>query len=117
MFTELLDRVLLETPGAIAVTLMGFDGIAIESRSAADASLHQVAVIEFGNIANQLRRVSDSLGAAGLNEVTIQTGQFTTLMRALTDEYFLALSLTPDGIPGKGRYLMRVVAPKLCAEL
>ena len=40
-----------------------------------------------------------------------------TLIRMLSDTYFLALALAPDGNFGKGRYLMRTAAPKLLAEL
>lgn len=119
MFGELLERVLNETPGAVGVTLMGFDGIAIESREA-DAPGEvspQAAAIELGAIASQLRGVADSLGAGDVRELTVHTGGLVTVLRPITAEYFLALSLRPDGNTGKGRYLMRVVAPQLAAEL
>ena len=40
-----------------------------------------------------------------------------TLIRVLSETYFLALAIRPDGNFGKGRYLMRTAAPKLVAEL
>src|SRR4051812_14028620 len=110
MFSELLDRVLKETPGAVGVTLMGFDGIAIDSRSVddpGDVSL-QSAFIELGQVASQLKGVAESLNAGDVREVSVQTGLLTTVLRPLTPEYFIALSLRPDGNLGKGRYLMRV---------
>lgn len=39
------------------------------------------------------------------------------IVRVVTPEYFVALALRPEGNFGKGRYLMRVVTPKLQAEL
>ena len=39
-----------------------------------------------------------------------------TIIRLLGDTYFLALTMTPGGNFGKGRYLMRTAAPKLMAE-
>jgi hypothetical protein len=39
------------------------------------------------------------------------------VIRLLSHDYFLALALAPEGNYGKGRYLMRVVAPKLQQEL
>jgi hypothetical protein len=33
------------------------------------------------------------------------------------ESYFLALSLTPDGNLGKGRFLLRLTAPKVLKEL
>ena len=121
MFTEHLDRVLNETPGALSVTLMGYDGIAIESREKDEAAAHAVtpstALIEMSAVAKELKRVADGLGAGGVHEVSVQTGSITTVLRPLTDEYFLALALAPGALTGKGRYLMRVVGPKLVAAL
>lgn len=118
-FTELLDRVLTETPGAVSVTLMGFDGIAIETRDAPEqtAVSAQNTAIELGAVTSQLKTVAEGLGAGELKELTLQTNELTTVLRPVTAEYFLALSLRPNGNTGKGRYLMRVVAPKLVAEL
>lgn len=117
MFTELLDRVLNETPGAVAVTLMGFDGIAIETREADRAAPHQAAAVELGNITAQLRRIAETMGTGEVGEVTVQMGELTTVLRPLTPEYFVALSLRPGALVGKGRYLLRVLGPKLKAEL
>ena len=39
------------------------------------------------------------------------------MLRPLTDEYFVAVSLKPGGNTGKGRYLLRIVGPQLIAEL
>ena len=121
MFTEPLDRVLVETPGAVMVTLMGFDGIAIETRERGDdaekSTQAQTAVIELGAVAIQLKRVVEGLGAGDVQEFTVQTGDLTTVLRPLTPEYFLALALEPAGLVGKGRYLMRVVSPALLAAL
>lgn len=118
-FSELLDSVLTQTPGAVSITLMGFDGIAIETRDAPaqTAVSAQNAAIELGAVTSQLKTVAEGLGAGELKELTLQTRELTTVLRPVTAEYFLALSLRPDGNAGKGRYLMRVVAPKLVAEL
>jgi hypothetical protein len=40
-----------------------------------------------------------------------------TLIRTLGEGYFLAVAIRPDGNFGKGRYMMRTVAPRLLAEL
>ena len=38
-------------------------------------------------------------------------------MRMVTQEYFLVLALKPEGNYGKGRYVLRITAPKVKAEL
>lgn len=110
---------LTETPGAVSVTLMGFDGIAIDTRESIDQPTvsAQNTAIELGAVASQLKSVAAGLGAGEVRELTLQTGELTTVLRPVTDEYFVALSLRPGGNTGKGRYLLRVVAPKLVAEL
>jgi predicted regulator of Ras-like GTPase activity (Roadblock/LC7/MglB family) len=121
VFTELLDRVLHQTPGALSVTLMGFDGIAIETRERdADAAAmvsYSSAAIEIGAITSQLKRVAEGLGVGDVHEVMVQTGEVTTVLRPVTSEYFVALSLSPTGLFGKGRYLLRIVGPQLAAAL
>ena len=122
MFTEVLKRVLHETPGAVSVTLMGFDGIAIDTQEIDptnddESATWQQAAIELGHIAGQLKTISTGMGTGDVQEVTVQTGGLTTLLRPLTDEYFIALSMRPDANLGKGRFLVRVSAPKLTAEL
>lgn len=117
MFTEMLDRVLTGTPGAMAVTLMGFDGIEIASSVRERAEAHQVAVLELGNLAGELRRIAESLGTGEMEEFSVRMGELTTLLRPLTEDYFLALSLGPNGNAGKGRYLLRIVGAQLREEL
>lgn len=118
MFTEMLDRVLTGTPGAKAVTLMGFDGIEIASSSTREsAEAHQIAVLELGNVAGELRRIAESVGTGEMEEFSVRMGELTTLLRPLTEDYFLALSLGPSGNTGKGRYLLRIVGSQLREEL
>jgi hypothetical protein len=40
-----------------------------------------------------------------------------TLIRVINETYFVAVALSPEGNLGKGRYLLRIVAPKLAEEL
>lgn len=118
MFTEILDRLLRETPGARSATVMGFDGIAIESKDAPDANgSEQSAAVEVAAVASQLKRAAEGLGAGEVREVALELDGQITLLRPLTSEYLLALTLGPGGYAGKGRYLMRLLAPQITAEL
>jgi predicted regulator of Ras-like GTPase activity (Roadblock/LC7/MglB family) len=74
-------------------------------------------VIELGAVAIQLKRVVEGLGSGDVQEFTVHTGGLTTVLRPLTPEYFLALAMEPTGLLGKGRYLMRIVAPALLTAL
>jgi hypothetical protein len=49
--------------------------------------------------------------------MSINTEKLVTLIRLVSPDYFLALTLKPDGNHGKGRYVLRITAPKVRAEL
>ena len=61
--------------------------------------------------------LDESLDIGGVSEISIKAEKLTIVVRVLNSDYFLALALGPDGNFGKGRFLMRVVAPRLQAEL
>ncbi|MBM4280778.1 MAG: hypothetical protein FJ137_08465 [Deltaproteobacteria bacterium] len=118
MFKESLATLLDNLPGARSATVMGFDGIAIDSVDAADAlGDEQSAAVELAAVTTQLRRAAEGLGAGDVQEVTLETERQVTLLRPLTSEYLLAVTLARQGFIGQARYRMRVIAPKLAAEL
>ncbi|MBI3178893.1 MAG: hypothetical protein HYZ27_04490 [Deltaproteobacteria bacterium] len=118
-FQENLRRVVDEVPGAIASILMGFDGIAIDAYERAGNDLDiPTLVIECSAAALQALRSAEQHQAIGqIVEVAISAANIVTLMRPVTAEIFLAVVLTPDGLAGKARFLMRVVTPQLIKEL
>lgn len=120
MFKDTLRQIVESTDGAIAGLLMGFDGIAVESytrdEAAAGKDIAEIGM-EFSVIVGSIKRAAETLEAGGAREVAIQAEHMTTLIRVVNDDYFLALTLRPDGNPGKGRFILRTAAPKLVAEL
>lgn len=118
MFRENLKRLVADTEGGVAGLLMGFDGIAVDSFTAADGGIDITTVgMEFSFILTQVRKAAEILEVGGVQEIAIRAESLTILIRVLSPEYFIALAIRPDGNYGKGRYLMRVVAPKMQAEL
>lgn len=119
-FREHIERVVNEVPGCANCTLLGFDGIAVDTVerpellqgiSAADAT------IEYANLLTQMREAAVNLGSGELHDVCIRSERMATVMRPLTDEYLVAVTVTAHGYIGKGRYLLRIIAPRLRAEL
>jgi predicted regulator of Ras-like GTPase activity (Roadblock/LC7/MglB family) len=51
------------------------------------------------------------------NEITVRTDKLVILVQVLSDEYFIAYAVRPDASSGKARYLMRLTAPQIRAEL
>lgn len=121
MFQAHLKRLVEGTEGGVAGLLMGFDGIAVDSYSAPDASGPAADVntlgMEFSFILGQVKKAAEILEIGGVQEVTVRTERLTLLFRVVSAEYFVALALRAEGSFGKGRYLLRVVTPKLQAEV
>jgi predicted regulator of Ras-like GTPase activity (Roadblock/LC7/MglB family) len=122
MFKEALRQIVESTEGAIAGLLMGFDGIAVDSYTR-DADTPESAKdineigMEFSVILSSIRRAAEALEAGGPKEIAIQAEHLTTLIRVINDEYFVALTMRPDGNPGKGRFVLRTAAPRIMQEL
>ena len=118
MFKEPLQKVVDNVEGGIAGLVMGFDGMAVEAytREGHKIDINTVGM-EFSFILSQVRKAAEILDVGKLNEVVIKAEKLTLVIRVLNPDYFLALALAPEGNFGKGRYLMRVGAPALQAEL
>jgi len=49
--------------------------------------------------------------------VSIRTEKLVAVARPITPDYFLVLTLSPDGNVGRARYELRIAGPKLVAQL
>lgn len=118
-FLPHLESVVSQVDGALACSVMGFDGIAVESHqvdAASDLDLAS-AWVEFANILSQVKNAAEVLKTGAVSELSINSERVITLMRLVSPEYFLILAMRPEGNYGKGRYVLRVTAPKVRAEL
>lgn len=118
MFKEALQTVVEGTDGGMAGILMDFEGIAVESyiRPEAPFSIETIGA-EFSVVVKAIQRAAESLEAGTANEVSILSDKVLTIIRVINKTYFLALAIDPGGNIGKGRYLLRIAAPKLEVEL
>lgn len=118
MFKETLKEVVEGTDGAVAGLLMGFDGIEIDKFAREDSTLDiQTVGMELSGILGGIGRATQQLEAGEAREVAIQAERFTIVIRILNAEYVVALALNPGANFGKGRFLLRVAAPKLLEAL
>lgn len=118
MFKEALQSVVDGTDGGIAGLLMDFEGIPLESYAKPGAVLDIETVgAEVSVVVKGIQRATEMLDAGATREVSFKSDKMITLIRVVNEGYFVALTLTPDANLGKGRYLLRLLAPKLAEEL
>lgn len=118
-FKDQLKRAVNETPGALLCTLMGNDGIAIDTYETESSVEREItnATVELTSLLAQVRASTQGLKSGTLKELMVGGQDLMALVRPLTDEYFIALLMEAHGNTGKARYLMRVISPHLVAEL
>jgi predicted regulator of Ras-like GTPase activity (Roadblock/LC7/MglB family) len=73
--------------------------------------------MEYSVVLKGVQRAAEMLDTGATKEVSVQTERLTTVVRMLSDEYFVALAVEPGGNVGKARYLLRASAPRLIENL
>ena len=118
-FKEELEGICGRVDGSYAASLMGFDGIAIETVTPAppDGVELQTLLIEYSSILSQIKNAAESLQMGKASEVSIRTEKLLAVARLLTPDYFMVLALGPEGNLGRARYELRVAGPRVAKEL
>jgi len=122
MFRESLQRMVDRLAGGVAGILMGFDGISVESytkdvQDGEGALDIQTLGMELAHAIGQMRKATENLEVGALRELTLKADNLVVLVHLLNEEYFVACALKPEASFGKARYLMRLLAPQIQAEL
>jgi predicted regulator of Ras-like GTPase activity (Roadblock/LC7/MglB family) len=117
-FREHLQEVCRGVDGAFSCSLMGMDGIEVDRHVQADAGVDvQSMMVEMTGILRSAREAAEAHAAGGLAEFTLGTDRLLAVGRLVSPDYFLVVALGPGGNQGKARYLLRVTAPQVLAEL
>ncbi|MEM7435444.1 MAG: hypothetical protein AAF436_09860 [Myxococcota bacterium] len=118
MFKEILQDIVERTDGSVAGLLMASDGIAIDQYASGDGPFDVESVgMEYSVVLKGIQRAAEMLDTGTTEEVSVKTERLTTVVRMLSEEYFIAVTLEPGGNVGKARYMMRVRAPELVENL
>jgi len=118
-FRQHLEDVCKSVDGALACSLMGVDGIEVDTHLAggtADIDLKSL-LVEYSNLFQSARQAASDHRAGGICELCINTEKLVTVARLVSPDYFMVVALGPDGNYGKARYLLRITAPKVKSEL
>jgi predicted regulator of Ras-like GTPase activity (Roadblock/LC7/MglB family) len=117
-FRDLLQQVVQNVDGAVACALMGVDGIEVDSVHQEELGLDvRTLLVEYSSLFRAAREAAATHQAGGVSELSVQSERLLVVARLVSPEYFMVVALRPDGNFGKARYMMRVTAPKLLAEL
>jgi predicted regulator of Ras-like GTPase activity (Roadblock/LC7/MglB family) len=117
-FREHLQDVCQHVDGAVACSLMGVDGIEVDTHLEGSGEVDvKSLLVEYSGLFRTAREAAEAHEAGGVAELSIHTDKLLTVARLVSPEYFMVVALTPEGNFGKARYLLRITAPKLRSEL
>jgi predicted regulator of Ras-like GTPase activity (Roadblock/LC7/MglB family) len=119
MFRDTLQKMVDRLDGGVAGILMGFDGIAVDhySRAGNDEIDIQTVGMELAHAITQMDKAVERLELGHAAEITVRTDSLVVLVYVLSKEYFVACAVRSYASFGKARYVMRLAAPQIRAEL
>ena len=101
-FKQVLSGIHDRVEGTLAVSLIGLDGIAIDSLNPGRVPLDVIGA-EFGGFVKSIRPNAE-LDTGEVLQFSLVTERYITFLSAITPEYFVLLVLRPDGNYGRARF-------------
>lgn len=116
MFRQVLSGIQQRVGGTVAISLMGLDGIAIDSVCTVDLPLEAIGA-EFGSFMKSVRMSNTELNTGEVEQFSLVTDKYITLLSAMSSEYFILMILSRDGDYGRARYELKKAKFQLEDEL
>jgi predicted regulator of Ras-like GTPase activity (Roadblock/LC7/MglB family) len=102
--------------GALAVSLIGLDGIAVETVGKGMVPLDAMGA-EFGGFVKSIRHTNTELDTGDVLQFSVVTEKYITFLSEVTSEYYILLVLRPDGNYGRARFELAKAKELLRDEL
>ena len=112
-FDEILQDILSDCPGALALALMESDGIVIAQVQAPSGNGDPLggdigaAGVEFSRILGDITKAGDTLGGGAVRETVVTLERLTLIFHQVEDDILVVCALSPEANFGKARYLIR----------
>ena len=100
--------------GGLGVVVIGYDGISIDEYIKDDASIDlQLLAVEYATVLKEIRKAVEVLNSGKMEEVSINTDVSRVIIRVINDDLFIVFAIDFNGNYGKGRYVLRCLAPRI----
>ena len=117
VFQDTLRRIAERVEGARAVSLVGVDGIPIDSWGSRDGPAVESLAAEMGAFVKAARSRGSSSETGPIQQLSLVTEGLIAILSRVTEEYYLLLVLSREGNFGRGRFELRKAALALEKEL
>lgn len=115
-FAEALRQFAALVPETELVMIVGTDGIPVERLLIKDSPYLEGVSAEFTTLLRSSVTAASDTGLGNLVELQVATDKLTTLMVAITPDYFLFAALSPGAVIGRARFGLRNAALALETE-
>lgn len=116
MFRQVLSEMQERVEGTLALSLMGLDGIAIESINKSDLPLEAIGA-EFGSFLKGVRMSNTELNTGVVEQFSLVTDKYVTIVSAITSDYFILMILSRGCNYGRARFELKRAKFQLEDEL
>jgi len=103
VFRDVLAALQQHVDGAMAASLIGLDGIAVETINDHNVPL-DVLGAEFGSFIKSIRHANTELNTGEVLQFSLITEKYITFLSEVTPDYYILLVLQPDGNYGRARH-------------
>jgi predicted regulator of Ras-like GTPase activity (Roadblock/LC7/MglB family) len=103
VFKRVLSGLQERVEGAMAASLIGLDGIAVETINEHDMPLDIIGA-EFGGFIKSIRHANTELNTGEVLQFSLVTEKYITFLSEVTPDYYILLVLRPDGNYGRARF-------------
>jgi predicted regulator of Ras-like GTPase activity (Roadblock/LC7/MglB family) len=103
VFREVLAGLRDRIEGTMAASLIGLDGIPVETVGDSGVPL-DVLGAEFGGFVKSIRHANTELNTGEVLQFALVTEKYVTFLSEVTPEYYILLVLRPDGNYGRARF-------------
>lgn len=115
-FRAALEEFRSSVDGTLAVTLIGTDGIAIDTIAPREVPIDTISA-ELTSFLKGLRLTNTELDTGDVRQISVMTDRYTTVLSQVTSDYFLLVILSPDASYGRARFELMKAKFKLQDEL
>ncbi|MDA8155618.1 MAG: hypothetical protein M0Z52_04060 [Actinomycetota bacterium] len=116
-FSEALKEMTSRVEGAVSAMIIGADGMPVEEYTPGERLLDLEDLgAEASRMIRDVNAAAEGLRIGNAREFALIADSCGIILRKITEEYYLALVLRPEGNYGKGRFVLKSVVPKIEGE-
>lgn len=116
LFRTVLGGIRQRVEGTLAISLIGLDGIPIETLGDEDVPLDSLGA-ELGSFVKSIRLSNTELHAGDVEQFSLVTERYVVFLSAVTSEYFVLMVISRDGNFGRARFELKKAKFSLRDEL